>query len=200
MVPSPRWPPSACGVGRGEAVPADRLADCVCGASRRWPTPQPPSRPTSATCVVGSSPTSPRVPGTAPVDLGHPCRLRAWAKLVAHGDNSQPCRLVPSREALEVVGVDGEVAVGGLAGRLVGELEGSRGPGGRPDQAECRRHRSVGEHLLAGAEQQRVEPQVQPVGETEPQERLCELEAAGDMYLVVARLECGDALGEVAGQ
>jgi hypothetical protein len=59
--------------------------------------------------------------------------------------------------------------------------------------------RPAGEQLLAAAEEQRVQPQVQPVDETQTQQRLHEVEAANEVDVVMTLLEGGDAPGEVTG-
>ena len=66
--------------------------------------------------------------------------------------------------------ISGEVAIGGRSGSLVAELERAVGVGDGLGQAQRGRHGPVGEHLLAAAEQQRVQPQVQSVDQAETQE------------------------------
>jgi len=104
-----------------------------------------------------------------------------------------------SGEELWVLLLDGEAAVRGHAGGLVGEVERAVRVGDRFGEAQRRGHGPVGEHLLAAAEQQRVHPQVHPVDEAEAQQRLQEVEIADDVDFVMAPLEGGDALGEVVG-
>jgi hypothetical protein len=78
--------------------------------------------------------------------------------------------LVISGEALQVLLLDGEVAVGGRSRGLIGDLERAVGVGDRFGQAQRGRHGPVGEQLLSAAEHQRVQPQVQPVDEAEAQQ------------------------------
>jgi hypothetical protein len=65
----------------------------------------------------------------------------------------RPRSLVIAGEALWVLLFDGEVAVGGHAGGLVGEVERAVGVGDRFGQAQRGGHGPVGEHLLAAAEE-----------------------------------------------
>ena len=83
--------------------------------------------------------------------------------------NAGRISLAISGEALVLL-LGGEVAVGGHAGGLIGEMERAVGVGDRFGQAQRGGHGPLGEHLLAAAEQQRVQPQVQPVDEAEAQQ------------------------------
>jgi hypothetical protein len=49
-----------------------------------------------------------------------------WGAAIPLTPPGEARSLVGPAEALEVVRLDGEIAVGGLAGRLVGELKGCR--------------------------------------------------------------------------
>src|SRR2546421_7873470 len=143
----------------------------------------------------------------------HPTALNATIRRAKQRDSTSTCNTADDLGALEALqrgtlgaaqpprpcSLLGEVAVGGRAGRLVGELDRAIGVGDRLGQAQRRRNGPAAEHLLAAAEQQRVQPQIQPVDESETQQGLHEIEAANDMDFVVALLHGGDALGEVPG-
>ena len=73
-------------------------------------------------------------------------------------------------QALQLLLADGHVPVGRLTGVVVRELHGAARVADRLGEAQRRRHRSATEDLLAGAEEQRVHPEAQPVDEARPEQ------------------------------
>src|SRR2546430_1637174 len=130
----------------------------------------------------------------------HPTVQNATIRRAKPRDSTSACNTAADLGTLEALGAAqppkpcslvGEVAVGGRAGGLVGELERAIGVGDRLAQSQRRGNGPPSEHLLAAAEQQRVQPQIQPVDEAEAQQGLHEIEAANDVDFVVALLHGG---------
>src|SRR5256886_13003448 len=178
---------------------------------RHWPRSTNTSRgakPSPRTSTKRTA-TSNSLSAFMPTQLAaHPTVQNATIRRAKQRDSTSTCNTADDLGTLEALqrgtlgaaqrpklcSLVGEVAVGGRAGRLVGELERAIGVGDRLGQAQRRGNGPAAEHLLAAAEQQRVHPQTQPVDEAETQQGLHEIEAANDMDFVVAFLHGGESL------